>query len=497
MHLPQWPLQRLLRAEPRLRAEPAALSAVCGKVKRIMLVSPRARTLGIKPGMLLAEAQAIEPRLAIRDEVPSNDRKALTALALWSERFSPLVAIEEGERPSTLLLDVTGCSACFGGEERLIAAAAKGIADLGWQARIALADTVGAGWALTHAGDDSTEPLHAPPGRSWPRLAELPVASLRLTPDHVHALKSLGIERIVQLAELQREELPSRFGPDVLRRLDQASGRLPEPVVPHRPLPRIEVGCTFEHPIGSRVLLQHVFASLLRQAEKELQRRCRGARRIECALGTDQGPTSLELELLRPCSDAGRLEAMLRVKLDQLRLSSPALSVSLRIVVEETLAEEQGALFDGNAAVRARGLSELSEALSTRFGRTAVTVVRFVLDPQPECAYALQPALTAKRDHTVRFAEKLLRHRPLRLWEQPKPVEVLALTPPGAPRALRAGPFEQQVAASWGPERIETGWWRGRDVRRDYYIVETMTGARLWIYRRLDDGHWFWHGCFD
>ena len=49
---------------------------------------------------------------------------------------------------------------------------------------------------------------------------------------------------------------------------------------------------------------------------------------------------------------------------------------------------------------------------------------------------------------------------------------------------------------SWGPERIETGWWRGDDVRRDYYVVETDAGTRWWIFRR-HDGQWFVQGCFD
>jgi protein ImuB len=53
------------------------------------------------------------------------------------------------------------------------------------------------------------------------------------------------------------------------------------------------------------------------------------------------------------------------------------------------------------------------------------------------------------------------------------------------------------VTRSWGPERIETGWWRGQDARRDYYAVTTQLGTRFWIFRRRDDGRWFLHGCFD
>ena len=57
--------------------------------------------------------------------------------------------------------------------------------------------------------------------------------------------------------------------------------------------------------------------------------------------------------------------------------------------------------------------------------------------------------------------------------------------------------YEQTVVQSWGPERIETGWWRGRPVGRDYYGVETASAARFWLFRRLRDGKWFLHGMFE
>ena len=49
-----------------------------------------------------------------------------------------------------------------------------------------------------------------------------------------------------------------------------------------------------------------------------------------------------------------------------------------------------------------------------------------------------------------------------------------------------------------GPERIESGWWDGKDVRRDYFVAESPSGARVWLYRDgrggFGDGEWFAHG---
>ena len=79
----------------------------------------------------------------------------------------------------------------------------------------------------------------------------------------------------------------------------------------------------------------------------------------------------------------------------------------------------------------------------------------------------------------------------------------------GAPRPLWLAPEAEPLAAGleaapWilrdGPERIESGWWDGRDVRRDYFVAENPRGETVWIYRDhrygADDGEWFLHGYF-
>ena len=45
-----------------------------------------------------------------------------------------------------------------------------------------------------------------------------------------------------------------------------------------------------------------------------------------------------------------------------------------------------------------------------------------------------------------------------------------------------------------GPERIESGWWDGGDVRRDYYLLRTPEGSTLWVYHDLNDHNWYLHG---
>jgi protein ImuB len=73
---------------------------------------------------------------------------------------------------------------------------------------------------------------------------------------------------------------------------------------------------------------------------------------------------------------------------------------------------------------------------------------------------------------------------------------VVAIVPAGPLICFHVQQRTYRVARYWGPERIETGWWRGRSVRRDYYRVETDGGLWFWIFRHIDDGQWFLHGMF-
>ena len=48
-----------------------------------------------------------------------------------------------------------------------------------------------------------------------------------------------------------------------------------------------------------------------------------------------------------------------------------------------------------------------------------------------------------------------------------------------------------------GPERIETGWWDGRDCRRDYFVVRDSNGSTLWAFHEYKPSPgWYLHGLF-
>jgi protein ImuB len=454
--------------------------------------------------MPVAEALTLDSRLHVQQVNTEADMQALGLLAEWAGRFSPIVALEGADRRYALLLDITGCATCFSGEDKLLERSVRELREQGWNARVAVADTVGAAWGLAHYG---ATPIWAPPGQTESALLPLPVAALRLPDETACCLADLGIERIGDLIALPRSSLPARFGPMVLERLDQALGCLPEVLVPYRPPPLVEATFSFEYATDHRDAIDYALNQLIQRVCRLLEERHAGARKIECLLHYEVAkPSRLEIDLVRPSRSVRYLSMLFRARFERVTLHEPACALSMRVPITVSLDASQCEIFDSELAHDAGELSKLVDELSNRFGREVVTRPRLVADPQPEYACCYEPVITHSEDRSRKtnsdpslFTNSSLSTpvRPLRLWTEPIWIPTTSVVPEGPPvRFIWAG-AEHSVARSWGPERIETGWWRGQDIHRDYYLVETISGARFWIYRSRDDSRWFLHGCFD
>ena len=436
--------------------------------------------------MLHAEALATLPSLTCVEEDLDADRQALTQLAQWSQRFSPVVGLEDGITPTCLFIDITGCVSCFGGEEPLVRKAREEFSTNGWTVAVALADTIGAAWALSHYSREGGGDL-----------ADLPIAALRLSVATVALLEQVGIERIGQLTELPRDQIADRFGPEVSLRLDQALGRAAEVIAPFHEQPEASASWAFDDPVERREVVTKVLDLLLERLQAILEKRCCGTRLVECTLeqaGTDS--QRFECSLSQPARMANYLRPLLHVRLDQLRVQGPIRAMRVRALVLERIPDEQRNLFDAEGEGNETALAQLLDSLVARMGRDAVSMAHFVADAQPELACRFACVLEKSGESPVDELPVFV-HRPLRMFARPIAIQVVAILPFGAPHRFHYAGVGYAVVCCQGPELIETGWWRSADIRRAYYIVETTEGARWWIFQDVDDGRWFLHGCFD
>ena len=284
---PVWPVQRLLSAQPELRGRPLILFAESQKKQSVTAYSSEAVPFGIRVGLPLAEARSLLPTISSRHQRqplskqifkradPVADRTRLQALALHCQRYSPLVGLEAASAPESLWLDISGCENLFGGERGLTEALRADLVQQDIRVHIAIADTWGTAWGVSHFAEPAVSLV--PAGEQSTALAPLPVAALRLSGAVVDSLHSLDVSTIGHLMRLPRASLPSRFGKELVRRLDQAlgmHGRQPR-ACRHRDIG--DVGAHPRNPLQEKPAPQHVgcadrkmVAVLARQADFDL-----------------------------------------------------------------------------------------------------------------------------------------------------------------------------------------------------------------------------------
>lgn len=454
--------------------------------------------------MGLADARAMHPALDVVEADPVADRRLLEGLADWCDRYTPLVA-PDGE--DGLFLDITGCAHLFGGEAALLEALRADLTAQGFDARAGLASTPGAAWALARF-----DPFRiVAPGGEEEALAAFPLAALRLDATVCQGLESVGLRVVGALFPVARAPLARRFGAGLLRRLDQAVGRVEEAISPCRPVAAVSAERRLAEPIGRIEDVEELTFMLAASMAEALARRGEGATLMELALFRVDGAVSrVAIATSRPLREARLARILLREKLqacgesidagcgfDLLRLS--ALSV---VPCRETQTD-----LVGGSAGTGDDVALLADRIRARLGAQALLRPVEVASHLPEraVAHVAFGAPEAARAPASGPGPAAIRpERPIRLLRHPEPVEVAAEVPEGPPLHFRWRRALHRIALAEGPERIAPEWWREPDAARtrDYFRVEDDGGRRFWLYRQGLYGEagamprWFMHGVF-
>ena len=429
-------------------------------------------------------------------------------LAAWCEQFSPIVGLDQADEPDSLLMDISGLAHLFGGEEALAQAVVTACRQQGLTVCVAIADTASAAWGFARWGEmlaDGTRSVPAtlmvlPPGDAAV-LDCLPVEALRLPHRPTEQLHRLGIRRIGQLNRLPRASLAARFGEPLIERLDKLAGKIAEPIVAHHAREPLSVRWSFEHPTTHHEAIEHVLGELLSQLSRRLLEQGQGVLRLTCQLVCqNRRPLKIDICLFRPTIAPQHLLALAKLQLALVRLPDAVEEIRVRALATAPREQRQGELFGDAPREHPAQLALLVERLSNRLGREHVVRAELQAESQVELAYQYRPlagetALPGAALSPASLPGPLL--RPLRLFDPPQPIDVVGIALDGPPALFLYQRRRHRVARCFGPERIETGWWRGESSRRDYYRVETEEGNRWWLFRRLQDQRWFLQGAFE
>lgn len=475
LRFPLLPLETLTRGA--VISGPLAVADSFVANAGIVACNPEARRRGIHPGMTVAAAWALVSGLQVFTRDTAAERAALERLAAWALQFTPVVS---AAAPTEVLLEVEGSLGLFGGFNRLWAEIEQGIRTTGYTATIAAAPTPLAAQLFARAGL-SPRIRHDDALRLG--LDPLPVETLELPAATAEMLRDTGIRTLGECLQLPRDGLARRGGKALLEQLDRALGRIPDPRPLFAPPTKFKAVLQLPAPAGEAEALLFAARRLIAELCGWLAATGKGAQRLAFALSHEgRADTRFALDLMAATRDPAHLAAVLRERLERLALPSPATAIALESDGLLPLASRNLSLLPDDRA-STESVIQLVERLRARLGEGAVQGLDAVADHRPERAWrACEPGSGA--GPRVEWAPSA---RPLWLLRVPRPLPEIVDIP------QYEGPLELLTL----PERIESGWWDGADIARDYFVARNPAQSLLWIYReRRGSGAWYLHGFF-
>ncbi|HUP30706.1 MAG TPA: hypothetical protein VM122_11070, partial [Usitatibacter sp.] len=299
-------------------------------------------------------------------------------------------------------------------------------------------------------------------------------------------LTDLGVLRLRDMLELPAEGIARRFGPEISLSLDRLMGRVPDPREPYVPPPRLRSRLELPAEAEGVEALLFPLKRLLAEFEGALRGRGAGVQRLMLLLEHGRrSRTRVPLDFASPEREADFILAIAREKLGRLTLTAPTLGLDLRAEALLPYVPREGTWLPG-AREQSLDRERLVERLAARLGSERVFGIALADDHRPESDWAPVKDWTPVHSRIATPGVTKV-NRPTWLLQRPQRL----ISRDGKPTLQGA------LELCAGPERIESGWWDGQEVRRDYYVAMSERGEAYWVFREHRDLEaWYLHGLF-
>lgn len=442
----------------------ATLESIKGRPVLQALSGP-ALQAGIESGMTPAAALALCCDLTICERDARAEALAMEKLAQAALMFSPRLSLD---KPQCLLLEIRSCLSLFGGAESLREKLRDALLASNHRPVIAISPSAEASLLLAELG---REIFIADSKALRSALGTVPIDALALAQKTQQCLLRTGIHQLTDLWRLPRDGLARRYGAPLLRRIDALLGLSDSVLNSYQPAASFHARRDMpaelqrlDHFFPAIVQLAAEFADFLRAGD-------RMALGLELAILHHGRPaTRLKFDFRRGSRDSGHWLDLVREKLERSPLPAPVTAVNLSGKAIAAFKPERFSLFDDEVSGGEGEWQAVLDQLQARLGHTALKTLSLQNDYRPECASGVQASHQLQSLH--------LPERPLWLLVKPEAVDIRTL--------------QIQDEA----ERIESGWWDGAAVRRDYRVAKDKRGRKLWLFNDLNSRAWFLHGLF-
>lgn len=439
---------------------------------RVVNVTEAAKRAGIISGMSVTDARAICPDLLTEPCDMAREERLLRAIQRWADKLSPVTALDH---PDGLLLDIKGCVHLFGSEREMANIAIHDLEAMSVSSRIGICDTQRGAWALARFG--SSHIAIAPEGTTREVLAPLPITALNIEPKTVSDLRRAGLKTVSDLYPFTTAALARRFGLALTHQLSFALGYADDPISAEAITLPYAARMTLPEPISFIDDVLGVVGRLAQSICKRLEAEMKGARQFSLTVRcVDTGDHHLPVGFAKPCFMPDQVLQQLRPSLEALKIEFGADWFRLEAGSLEPLRPEQLSITTDNRRRDETARLQAVSTLGNRLGFDRVLALSPRSDHAPESEFAFVEAVQSKSDI---WPDKK-RLRPERIFPSPEHIHVLEDGRP--PRRFQWRRDVYEAASVLGPERLSPAWWMRGDKRtRDYWIMKTQAGERLWL----------------
>ena len=443
---------------------PQAISDKLAGRQCIIDQNPVAERAGICIGMPVGAALSLLESLQVSVRDQRAEQAALKRIAAWCYQYSSQVCIDR--QRNSLLLEVAASERLFGHAETLAGRITTELGQLGYRPIDGIAPTPEAAHLAARNG------LHIHTSADIRKsIGALSIDSLNLKTTEIRALQKMGFRTITEVFRLPRKALARRMGLTTGDYLDRLLGHRPDPCNTYRPPDSFSAGMD----LPDTELTEGLIFPLKRLVQElcgVLRAHDRGIQVLQIRLQLDEGTQSMRLTLHQATRSEAHLMLLLRERLERLQLLHPVRHIRLQALHFLPCTVVQASLLKETDTGSTDTGSHVIERLRARLGTDSVKGIKGLQDHRPEHSWSLRE-LDEPATYTTQAG------RPVWLLPRPQPCRI------------------DNYRILTGPERIESGWWDGRDCRRDYFIVRDSKGSTLWAFHEYKPSPgWYLHGLF-
>ncbi len=439
---------------------------------------------------------------------PENSLEPLLS-ALY--RFSPIVEAEivpdafRGRDAARFFrganLDLSGCEKLFDGEVNLLREMSTALAAFCPEHQIAIAPSLGAAWAFSRFGKKRLCIVSKQHLRK--AVGNLPLAALRLEPKILSSLEDLNLSLVEHVLSIPRRSLLSRFGPELLKRIDQILGVVEEPLRAAEFATEMKAEKIFTGPVLQLEAIEVTAKKLLGKLLERLAMDTQKPAHLVLEVQTVQcPPRRKEILLSIPSAEEHHLWSLLRTQIERLDMGLGVERIALRVSKTQRItAVEESPLVEQKENESTKELGSLLDIWAEKLGPESVCRTKLHESYLPERSFSFAPFLGVKerKEKDVGVQPNTTDVRPSLLFHIPTFVEVIAALPDSPPSLIKWRGNHYRVVNGIGPERIAPEWW-GEDRElmktRDYFKIQLQSGAWLWVFREAETQRWFIHGVW-